>query len=213
MAPELTLYGESTWMSPWAFHAMVALEEKGLVYKLEVVPLPMPPELKATLQAKALLGKVPVLVHGDGWISESSAISEYLAETFPSSQGYPRLFPANLVERARARQVMSWLRTSLMSLRNDRPTSAVFTQSSVRPMSDKARVDADELLRVASDLVQPGATRMFTEWSIADADLALALMRMIASGDEVPEHLVAYARFQWERPSVRTYLAHVPAPP
>jgi glutathione S-transferase len=210
MAPELTLYGESTWMSPWAFHAMVALEEKGLAYRLEVVPLPIPPDLRTTLQTKALLGKVPVLVHGEAWISESSAISEYLAETFPSSQGYPRLFPANLVERARARQVMSWLRTSLMSLRTDRPTTSVFGRPPVRPMGEKARVDADDLLRVAGALVAPGATKMFTEWSIADVDLALTLMRMIGAQDPVPEHLRAYALAQWDRPSVKRYLSHVP---
>jgi serine/threonine protein kinase len=36
---DLTLYAESTWMSPWVFHTMVALEEKQLPYRLEVVPL------------------------------------------------------------------------------------------------------------------------------------------------------------------------------
>src|SRR5688500_6259073 len=101
---DLTLYAESSWMSPWVFHAMVALEEKRLPYKLEVVPLPIPEDTKKELQAKAILGKVPVLVHGDTWISESLAISEYLAESFPAPE-YPRLFPANLAERARARQV------------------------------------------------------------------------------------------------------------
>src|SRR5665647_3000547 len=111
MAPELTLYAESSWMSPWVFHAMVALEEKKLTYKLEVLAIPLTDAVKAKLAAKAVLGKVPVLVHGEAWISESSAISEYVAEQFPSSEGYPRLFPADLVERARARQVMSWLRT------------------------------------------------------------------------------------------------------
>ena len=34
--PELTLYAESSWMSPWVFHAMIALEEKNLPYKLTV---------------------------------------------------------------------------------------------------------------------------------------------------------------------------------
>src|SRR5687768_4692934 len=116
---DLTLYAESTWMSPWAFHAMVALEEKQLPYKLEVVPLPIPADVRAQLEQKAVIGKVPILVHGDVWITESLAISEYLAETFPSPH-HPRLFPANLAERARARQIMSWLRTSLFALREDR---------------------------------------------------------------------------------------------
>ena len=200
-------------MSPWVFHAMVALEEKKLSYKLEIVPLPIAPAVAAKLAAKALLGKVPILVHGEHWISESIAISEYVAEEFPSSEGYPRLFPSNLVERARARQVMSWLRTSLVGLRADRPTTNVFGRPTVRPLGDKARHEAEELLRVANALVTPGKTQMFAEWSIADADLALALMRMIGSQDQVPEHLVQYALAQWDRRSVKRYIAHVPTQP
>src|SRR6185369_8890287 len=135
-------------MSPWVFHAMVALEEKQLPYKLEIVPLPIPDETRADLQRRALIGKVPILVHGDTWISESLAISEYLAETFPAP-AHPRLFPANLGERARARQVMSFLRTSLFTLREARPTSTVFGRPNPQPLSDRARDEATELERLA----------------------------------------------------------------
>lgn len=209
MAPDLTLYAESTWTSPWVFHAMVAIEEKRLPYRLEVVPLPIPEELKRKLADKAILGKVPILAHGDHWITESLAISEYLAERFPMPD-HPRLFPAAYVERARARQVMSWLRTSLMALRADRPTTCVFGRPTVGPMTEQGKADAAELIRVASALVAPGRTQMFAEWSIADADLALALMRLIGSQDQVPEHLITYAMAQWDRRSVKRYISHVP---
>ena len=212
MAPDLTLYVDSNWMSPWAFHALVALEEKQLAYKLVATALPIPEPLRSELEPKAILAKVPLLVHGGLWLTESLAISEYLAETFPTP-GQPRLFPADLAERARARQVMSWLRTSLMALRNDRPTSSVFGRPTVRPMTEKGKEDAAELLRVATALVPPKATQMFKDWSIADIDLSLALMRMIASQDHVPEHLIHYALAQWDRRSVKRYLAHVPTTP
>ncbi len=212
MAPNLTLYADSAWMSPWVFHVLVALEEKQLPYSIEQIPLPIQEPLKSELKAKAILGKVPVLVHDGTWITESLAISEYLAETFPTP-AHPRLFPANLVERARARQVMSWLRTGLFGLRNDRPTSNVFGAPSFSPMSDKAKTDVAELVSVAAALVKPGATQMFAEWSIADADLALCLMRMIACEDQMPEHLVTYALAQWDRRSIKKFLAHVPTSP
>ncbi len=212
MAPELTLYVDSSFMSPWAFHALVALEEKQLAYKLIATPLPIPEPLKSEAATKAHLVKVPMLVHGELWLTESLAISEYLAETFPTP-GHPRLFPADLGERARARQVMSWLRTSLMSMRNDRPTSSVFGRPTVRPMTEKGKEDAAELVRVATALVPPKATQMFKDWSIADIDLSLALMRMVASQDHVPEHLIAYALAQWDRRSVKRFLAHVPTSP
>lgn len=206
---DLILYGETGWVSPWVFHVMVALEEKRLPYRLELVPLPIPPEIQATLRARSILGKVPVLVHGDHWLSESLAISEYLAETFPAP-AHSRLFPADLAERARARQIMSMLRTSLFGLREDRPTSSVFgpVPGDPRPLSTKGRAEADELIRIARAVVPEGQTTMFASWCLADADLALALMRLVANRDDVPAHLAAYARTNWARPSVATYLAH-----
>jgi glutathione S-transferase len=206
---ELTLYADSGWISPWVFHALVALEEKRLPYRLETLPLPIPEARRAELQARAILGKVPLLVHGDFWLTESLAISEYLAERFPTPD-HPRLFPADLGERARARQVMSMLRTSLFALREDRPTTSVFGHPVATPLSAKGAADAAELVRVASALIPAGSLHLFGAWCIADADLALALMRLVANGDALPAHLADYAMAQWQRPSVRTFLAHVP---
>ncbi len=206
---ELTLYGESGWVSPWVFHAMVALEEKQLAYELKLVPLPIPEPKRSELAAKAIFGKVPILVHGDTWISESLAISEYLAERFPAPD-HPRIFPADLAQRARARQLMLVLRTSLFALREDRPTSTVFGRPTTQPLSDKARPEAAELVRVAEALIKPGQSTLFGEWCIADADFALALMRLVANDDPVPAHVVEYASAQWQRASVRRYFAHLP---
>ena len=201
----LVLYSESTWVSPWVFHAMTALEEKGLPYTLELVPLPIDAERRDRLAERALLGKVPVLVHGELWLSESLAISEYLAETFPFP-AHPRLFPADLAERARARQVMSYLRTDLMALREARPTTSVFGAPVVTPLSARAQAQADELIRLTRRLLVPGRASLFTTWSIADADLALALMRLVKNRDPVPDDVRAYALAQWARPSLRAYL-------
>jgi glutathione S-transferase len=206
---DLTLYAESTWMSPWVFHAMVALEEKQLPYKLEVVPLPIPSSTREMLQTKSLIPKLPILVHGDAWISESLAISEYLAETFPAP-AHPRLFPANLVERAHARQIMSYLRTSLFALREARPTSTVFSRSVVKPMSDKAKEEAAELERMALAAIPEGNTTIFADWCIADCDLTLTLMRLVANQDPLHRRLVDYALAQFDRKSIRRFVAHLP---
>jgi glutathione S-transferase len=206
---ELTLYAESTWMSPWVFHAMVALEEKQLPYKLEVVPLPIPAAKKAALQPRSIIAKVPILAHGDTWISESLAISEYLAERFPAP-AHPRLFPADLGERARARQIMMYLRTSLFALREARPTSTVFGRPNPKPLSDQARDEAAELERIALAVIRDDRTSMFASWCIADCDLALALMRLIANQDPLDRRLVNYALAQLDRKSVRRFMAHLP---
>lgn len=205
MSTTLTLYAESGWISPWVFHVMTALAEKGLTYQLELVPLPIPPAAKAELVEHSLIGKVPVLHHGDLWLTESLAISEYLAETF-RSPAYPRLFPEALDQRARARQLMSWLRTDLFALREARPTTSVFGKPTGTALAGPARAQADELLRIAGRLIGDGRPHLFATWSIADADLALALMRLIKNRDEVPAPIATYAETQWARPSLRAFL-------
>ena len=145
---ELTLYGDASWQSPWVFHVMVSLEELKLKYKLDPLRFPIATEIRSDLRLHALLGKTPCLAHGEFWLTESSAISEYLADTFAPPQ-YPRIIPTSVAERARARQIMSWLRTSLTALRDDRPTSSVFMRPVTTPLSEKGRQDAEELIRVA----------------------------------------------------------------
>jgi glutathione S-transferase len=208
-APELTLFAESSWMSPWVFHALVALEEKQLPYHVEVVSLPMAADVQAQLQRRALIAKVPILVHGETWITESLAISEYLAEQFPAPD-HPRLFPADLGERARARQIMSFLRTSLFALREARPTSSVFGRPNPRPMPDRAREEAAELERIALAVLPDDRPTMFGAWCIADSDLALALMRLIANQDPIDRRLVHYALAQFDRKSVHRFVSHLP---
>lgn len=210
---DLKLYADATWVSPWAFHALVALEEKGLSYEIEPVPMPIPPETKARLVEHAVFGKVPVLVHhrpeGDRWIADSFAISEYVAEQFPSTQGYPRLFPADLGDRAGARAIMAFCRTTMMGLREDRPTSSVFGRPVETPLTARGKADADELIRIATALVRPGRA-LFGDWCIADADFTLMLMRLVANQDPVPQPILDYALAQWERRSVQRYLSNLP---
>jgi glutathione S-transferase len=206
---DLTLYAESSWVSPWVFHAMVALEEKQLPYKLEIMSVPLSDDNKIAIRRRALVARLPILAHGDLWISESLAISEYLAEMFPAPD-YPRLFPANLADRARARQIMMILRTSLSALREARPTSSVFGRPLTRPLSDNARDDAAELERVALAMLPSGRTTLFADWCIADCDLALALMRLVANQDPLDHRLVEYALAQFDRKSVRRFIAYLP---
>jgi len=205
----LTLYAESSWMSPWVFHAMVALEEKQLAYKLEVLPTPLPAAQRAQLHDKVIVAEAPILVHGETWISDSLAISEYLAETFPIPD-HPRLFPPDLADRARARQIMMFLRTGMAALREARPTSSVLARPNPKPLSDAARAEAAELERIALAVIPEGRTSLFESWCIADADLALALMRLIANQDPLERRLHDYALAQFDRKSVRRFMAHLP---
>jgi glutathione S-transferase len=203
----IRLYGEHLWISPYVFSSFVALREKGLAF--DVVPLKLNEgeQHRSPFRDRSLTAKVPTLEHGDFWLAESGAIVEYLEETFPAPQ-YPRLLPEQLRQRARARQIMAWLRSDLQALRDDRPTTTMFYQRAATPLSAGGQAAADKLLHVADLLIVEGATSLFGPWCIADSELALMLHRLILNGHEVPPKVRRFAEVQWQRPSVREFIEH-----
>ncbi|MBI5533311.1 MAG: glutathione transferase [Deltaproteobacteria bacterium] len=207
----LTLHVDSFWVSPYAFSCFLALREKGLPFEIAEVALHHGDQRKPPFRDRSLTAKVPVLEHDGFWLSESMAIVEYLEEMFPSPQ-FPRVLPLEPRDRGRARQLMSWLRSDLLALREERPTRTMFYPARTEPLSPRAREAADKLLRVAGQLINPGAATLFGSWCLADADLALMLQRLLIAGDEVPERIAAFARLQWSRPSVLQFVEHPRAP-
>ena len=75
----------------------MALEEKGLKYRVIEESLAQPSEALLRINPA---GEVPVLVHGEIALPESSAITEYLEELHPM----PALMPDSPQGRARVRQ-------------------------------------------------------------------------------------------------------------
>jgi glutathione S-transferase len=137
--PDLTLYSEPFWASPYVFSCFVALREKALPFTVVPVALASGEHRRSPYVDRALTGKVPALAHGDFWLTESSAIVEYLEDVFPAPAHAP-LLPANPLARARARQLMAWIRSDLMALREERPTTTMFYAPATRDPSQDPRV-------------------------------------------------------------------------
>jgi len=205
---DVILFVDRFWISPYAFSSYVALEEKGVPFEVREVSLGDSEHKTPEFASQFITGRVPALMHGSFGLAESSAIDEYVDEAFDG----PRLFPADPHERARARQFMSWIRSDLLALREERSTSTMFYERAKSPLSTRGQAAADKLIEVANRLVPFGQMTMFKSWSIADADLAFMLHRLILNGDPVPDHLRNYARAQWERPSITAFVSH-PRPP
>jgi glutathione S-transferase len=208
MRMTLCLHSDSLFISPWVLTAFVALTEKELPFTVRAIDLDHNEQRSNDYLAQSVTGKVPVLQHDDFWLSESVAIAEYLAETFPFPH-HPRLFPADLAARARCRQVMMWLRTDLAALRAERPTSTVFFKAAHAPskaLSSDAQVAAAELVRVAEALIPHHGPSLFPAWCIADTDLAMALMRLHQNNFALPPRLAAYTQAQWQRPAMQAFL-------
>jgi glutathione S-transferase len=198
----MKLFVDSNYLSPYAMSAYVALKEKGILF--EVVPLNLQAGEQRTSAFAGLstTQRVPTIVDGDFSLSESSAICEYLDEAYPGS----RLYPTDLKTRAKAREIQAWLRSDLARIREERSTEVVFLEHSPPPLSSGALAAADKLFNAVERLLPPGQQTLFGEWSIADTDLALMLNRLVLAGDAVPERLASYARHQWQRPSVQSWV-------
>ncbi len=200
----LTLYVDNHFYSPYAMACFVTLVEKKLPFELKVLDLDSGENLQPAFRDLALTGRVPALVHGDLVLNESSAIIEYLEEVFPAPD-YAAVLPSDVRQRAQARQIQAWLRSDLQALRAERSTVVVFDQPSTSALSADGLATADRLIRIAERLID--GANLFTQWSIADTELALMLNRLIKNGDPVPARLANYAEAQWRRDSVQQWIA------
>ena len=205
LKPDLTLYVDREFASPYAMSVFVALTEKGIPFTLQTIDLGAQENLQPSFRDRSLTSRVPTLMHGDFALSESSAISEYLEESFAPPMHAP-VYPRGVAERARARQIQAWLRSDLMPIREERPTTVVFFRPTDAPLSPTASAAAAKLFHAAQTLLGNRSTSLFDEWCIADTDLALMLNRLILNGDKVPAQLVEYASQQWQRPSVQAWV-------
>lgn len=200
----IVLYVNTGWTSPYALSVFVSLTEKGIPFELKEINLEAGEHKAPPFADASGTLRIPMFEHDGFRLTESSAICEYIEETFP--QG-PRLYPADPRDRARARQVQAWVRSDLMPIREERSTEWVWAGVKRPPLSADAREHADKLLHFADSLLPQGAEHLFGDWSIADTDLGVMLGRLVLNGDEVPARLAEYSMAQWERPSVGVWRA------
>ncbi len=201
----LTLYAETLWISPYVFSSFVALRAKGLAFEIAEVSLLDLAHREPAYRDRSVTARVPTLEHDGFSVSESSAIAEYLEETFP---GPAHLFPAAPRDRARARQLMAWFRSDLAALREERSTASMIYEHATAPLSTPAAADADKLLRVTDALLPADGGPLFGAWCLADAELAFMLHRLILNGDPVPGRVRTYATLELGRPAARAFMEH-----
>lgn len=204
--PAITLWSDADYFSPYVLSAYVALHEKGLPFTLKTVDLDSGAQYSASWPGFHLTQRVPALEIDGFTLSESSAIAEYLDERFAPPE-WERLYPHDMNNRARARQIQAWLRSDFLPIREERSTTVVFAGAKKSPLSAAGQESAEKLFALANEQVKEGKPNLFGEWCIADVDLALMLNRLVMHGDAVPERLADYATFQWQRSSVQRYVA------
>lgn len=110
----LTLH--AYWRSSASYRVRIALNLKGLPYRIEPVHLVKDGGAQHSAAYRALnpQGRVPLLVDGDFTLGQSLAIFEYLEERHPA----PALLPAEAAPRARAREASQLLAADVQPLQN-----------------------------------------------------------------------------------------------
>lgn len=208
MAGALALYVDGYFVNQFDACCFVALEEKQLPFTMGRALLRDGGGVPQPLRSRTGIPRVPALQHGDFWLSESSAIAEYLEQVFPPP-AYARLLPDEPRARARARQVMAWIRIDLRALRAERPWWMTIYPASPPPLSPTAERDAQELFDLVAHLDAGGD---LAGWNLAHLDLALSLFRLRPTDPALPASSRRLLDANLARPSMRKYLEH-PRPP
>lgn len=210
-ANQLTLYVEGYFTNVWDASCFVALTEKRLEFTTARALLREGQGVPAALLEHTAISRIPALQHGDFWVTESLAIIEYLEEMFPAP-GFPRMLPEDPRARARARQVMMWLRSDLRALRDERPWQSSIYPSPAAPMTRDAEREAAELVDL---VVRLDAKGHLAGWNIMHADLTFTLMRLASSAYPLPDPAQRMLDLNLARPSIAAYVGHArpPNPP
>lgn len=202
--PMLSLTRDAFWISPYVFSCFVALEEKGLSYEMKAIDLKAGAHKRPDYAHASVTARVPALDHDGFVVAESSAIVEYLEDVFPER----RVLPADLKQRARARQVMAWIRSDdTLPIREERPTSTMFYEHTNKELSPAAMTAVTKLFDVCDRLLASDATSLFGTDTVADADLAFMVQRLLMNGGEVPPKVRRFAEAQWKRPVIAKFMA------
>lgn len=205
---QLTLYVDGYFTSTWDATCFVALTEKQLEFTTARALL-RDGGVPAALRRETAIARVPALQHGEFWLTESLAIIEYLEDMFPPPT-WARMLPDEPQARARARQIMAYMRFDLRALRAERPWQlSIYPVERHPPLSPPALRDANELAELVVRLEERGE---LDDWNISHADLAFGLWRLSRGDYALPELAQRVLDRNLERPSIRAYIDH-PRPP
>jgi len=207
----MKLFVDAFWISPYSFSAYVALREKNLPFEAVELMLPKADHKAERWRGTLLTEKIPALDDGGFTLAESSAIVEYLEDAYPPPK-HARLLPADPKARARARMIMAFVRSDMMPIREERATHTMFYERAKKPLSDAAADAAARLLRFADSLIPDGSPYLFGEWSIAEADLAFMLQRLVMNGHRTSAKIGNFVEVQWARKSVKEFADKVRPP-
>jgi glutathione S-transferase len=207
----LKLYIGNKNYSSWSMRPWVLLTQAGIPF--EEVMVRFGPEFsgpdsafKKTVLALNPAGTVPFLVDGDIVVSDTLAIAEYLAESFPDKA----LWPADKARRAQARSACAEMHAGFRAIRNHCGMNIEADLASQGRLLMRDRSDVrDELARLVALwgglLAQYGGPMLLGDFSIADAYFAPMASRLKTYALPLPPAIAAYVARVHALPSVKAW--------
>jgi len=160
-----------SYLSPYVRKVLVVLDLKGISYEIDPI---VPFFGNDHFSQMSPVRRIPVLIDDDATLADSSVICQYLEDRYPQ----PALYPADVVDRARAR----WLEEFADSRMGDVLIWRLFNQVAIKPavwgeQTDKSVVDQTirEDIPLVLDYLEtqvPAAGFIFGGVSIADISIA-----------------------------------------
>ena len=208
MANDLHLVIANKAYSSWSMRPWVAMKAQGVEFKETVICLGQP-DTAAQIAKYSPGGKVPVLKHGDITVWESLAIIEYLTDTFPGHNWWPKEPAA----RAMARSISAEMHAGFTNVRSTMPMNV---RRSIPGPARTPGIDG-EIARIqalwgaARKAHGNGGPFLFGAFSNADAMYAPVVTRFKTYGVALDAVSQAYSDAMLAHPAMRQWYADAAA--
>lgn len=201
----LTIYLGNKNYSSWSLRPWLALKQTTVAFDEVVIPLYQPASRETALKYSPS-GKVPALRHGDVTVWESLAICEYLAESFPTSD----LWPKDPAARALARSVSAEMHAGFADLRRHLPMN-IRSSFPGREIAPEVQADINRVMAIWRDcrsrFGDGKGDFLFGHFTIADAMFAPVVTRFRTYRIDLEREAEAYCDTITALPAMQEWAA------
>jgi glutathione S-transferase len=177
MADALTLIIGNRNLSSWSLRPWLVLKAFGIAFDEVLVQLDRP-ESREAIRRHSPSGLVPCLKHGELTVSDSLAITEYIADLHPELA----IWPEDRAARARARSMATEMHAGFSHLRSTWPMDMVHENKGLSVPPGVAK-DLGRIETLWSEaLARSGGPFLFGAFSAADAFYAPVVSRIRTFG-------------------------------
>ena len=202
---DLTIYLGNKNYSSWSLRPWLVLKRTTVAFDEVVIPLYQPGS-RETILKYSPSGRVPALRHGTITVWESLAICEYLAESFPTFE----LWPKDPAARAVARAVSAEMHAGFAALRQHLPMN-IRSSFPGRGITQEVQADVNRIMAIWRDCRTrfgvDGGDFLFGDFTIADAMFAPVVTRLRTYRLDLERDAEAYCEAVMAVPAMQEWVA------